>query len=153
MKIFERLNDLFDIPLDDLVNNYYDTNNSEITDYQDLLDLEDENGITDEQENLDNFEDELADETEQGDPDYQGVIRTVKGAYLVFKRQEADDSFTELWIMNVGKDMKRDFQIRRAILSGTDIDPQTQVSNDEKQQLESYSIGNIQFLKITGLEQ
>lgn len=155
MKLFEQLNDdILNIPLDDLeklINNNSEDDSTE--EYDDLIDYQDNDSV-DDIENFDNFEDEESESNiDNEDDNYQGVIRNVKGAYLVYKKRESDDSFTELWVMNVGRDMKRDFQIRRAILSGTDIDPKSQVSDDEHQQLESYSIGNVQFLKITGLEQ
>ncbi len=85
------------------------------------------------------------------DPDYQGSIRTVKGAYLVYKRQGDDGTFSELWIYNVGKDMKQESSIRRNILAGTDIPPNKERSPDGEQQVSSYSVGNIQYLEITGL--
>lgn len=90
---------------------------------------------------------------EEGDQDYQGNIRTVRGANLVFKRKTEDGNFEELWVYNVGNDMKRETQIRRAILSGTDIDPTSQQSNDGNQYAETSSMGNVQFLHIVGLPQ
>ena len=90
-------------------------------------------------------------EDQEPDPDFQGVIRTVKGANLVYKRQMPDDTFAELWIMNIGRDMKKESQIKRAILAGTDVDPQSQESPDGKQHMELYSVGNVQFCEITGL--
>lgn len=85
------------------------------------------------------------------DSDFQGVIRTVKGANLVYKRQNPDGTFTELWIQNIGKDMKRESEIRRAILAGTDIPPTKETSDDGSQTSELTTMGNVQFLKIDGL--
>lgn len=87
------------------------------------------------------------------DSDYQGDIRTVRGANLVFKRKTEDGNFEELWVYNVGNDMRRETQIRRAILSGTDIDPSSQSSKDGDQYAETSSMGNVQFLHIVGLPQ
>ena len=86
-------------------------------------------------------------------PDFQGEIRTVRGANLVFKRKTEDGNFEELWIFNVGKDIKRETQVRRAVLAGTDIDPGSQESKDGSQRAETTTTGNVQFLHITGLPQ
>lgn len=86
-------------------------------------------------------------------PDLQGKIRTVRGANLVFKRRADDGNFEELWIYNVGNDIKRETQIRRAVLAGTDIDPSAQESKDGSQRAETTTTGNVQFLHITGLPQ
>lgn len=86
-------------------------------------------------------------------PDFQGEIRTVKGGNLVFKRKNEDGNFDELWIYNVGNDIKRETRIRRAILAGTDIDPGKQESKDGTQRAETTTTGNVQFLHITGLPQ
>lgn len=87
------------------------------------------------------------------DPNYQGQIRSVTGANLVYKRQVQDGSYDELWIYSIGKDMVAEFAIRKAILSGTDIDPNTLDSDDGTQRAKSKSIGNIQFISISGLPQ
>jgi len=88
---------------------------------------------------------------QEQDDDYQGIIRTVKGAYLIYKRKQPDDTYEELWIYNVGKDLKQENQTRRAILAGTDIDPSTQDSNDSNEHAEASTLGNVQFLLITNL--
>lgn len=92
-------------------------------------------------------------EVPEEDADFQGEIRTVKGANLVYKRQMENGNFEELWVYNVGNDMKRETQIRRAILAGTDINPSTQESEDGNQYSETSSMGNIQFLHIIGMPQ
>lgn len=104
----------------------------------------------------DELDDSLGgDEEEQPeeDPNFQGVIRTVKGANLVYKRQMPDNTFTELWIMNVGNDMKKESQTKRAIIAGTDVDAQSQQSQDGKQNMELYTVGNVQFCELSGLPQ
>jgi hypothetical protein len=82
---------------------------------------------------------------------YQGNIRSVPGAFLVYKRQAEDSTYEELWIYNSGKDIKHEMKIRRAILAGTDISPQTGKSNDNKQTAKIVSLGNVQFLNIFGI--
>lgn len=86
------------------------------------------------------------------DPNFQGIIRTVKGANLVYKRESPDNTFTELWIYNVGKDMRQESQIKRAILAGTDLDPTNGASVDGKQNMDLFTLGNIQFLQINGIQ-
>lgn len=93
----------------------------------------------------------LGEEEQEEDPDFQGVIRTVTGANLVYKRKTEEGSYEELWVYNVGKSMKTEAKIRRSILAGTDIGPQDVSSEDGEQECETTSVGNVQFLKITGL--
>lgn len=90
-------------------------------------------------------------EQEEGDPDFQGVIRTVTGACLVYKRKTEEGTFEELWVLNVGKNMRNEVKTRRAILAGTDIPPQGVSSEDGTQEVETTTIGNAQFLRVTGL--
>ncbi len=88
---------------------------------------------------------------EEEDPNFQGNIRTVAGANLVYKRKEEDGNYEELWIYNVGNDIKKETQIRRAILAGTDIVPSQRESEDGTQRAETFTVGNVQYLKISGL--
>lgn len=90
-------------------------------------------------------------EQQEEDPDFQGVIRTVTGACLVYKRKTEDGTFEELWLFNIGKNMRNEVKIRRAILAGTDIGPQDIASEDGTQEVETTTVGNVQFLRITGL--
>lgn len=118
--------------------------------------LENENPQDHEDSELDmslNDENPQDHEDFEEDPNFQGVIRTVKGANLVYKRQMPDNTFSELWIMNIGNDMKKESQIKRGILAGTDIDAQSQQSQDGKQNMDLYSVGNVQFCELTGLPQ
>lgn len=120
-------------------------------------DLSLDGGLSDEE--MVSLGDEESIEGEDGEvapeenPDFQGEIRTVKGGNLVFKRKNEDGNFDELWIYNVGNDIKRETQIRRAILAGTDIDPGKQESKDGTQRADTTTTGNVQFLHITGLPQ
>ncbi len=106
---------------------------------------------TDDQMDAEDFTNDL--EAEEEHPDFQGEIRTVRGANLVYKRKTDEGNFEELWIYNVGNDIKRETQIRRAVLAGTDIDPSAQESADGSQRSETTTTGNVQFLHITGLPQ
>lgn len=104
-------------------------------------------------EGLDGEEDlEGEDKEEDKDPDFQGIIRTVTGACLVYKRKDDQNTYEELWVYNVGgRDIKPEMKIRSSILAGTDIDPKTQKSEDGEQTCETISVGNVQFLHIRGL--
>ena len=97
--------------------------------------------------------DEIDDETEENhtDEDFQGVIRTVKGANMVYKRSQDDGTFEELWLYNIGKDVKHNHSVKRAIIAGTDVEPEQMQSADGSQKMELYSVGNVQFLHIKGL--
>ena len=83
------------------------------------------------------------------DPNKQGVIRTVPGARLVFKK-DTGDGFEELWIYNIGE-IKDDFELRKAILAGTDIEYPSKTSEDGTQQYTTWAAGNAELLHITGL--
>ena len=92
------------------------------------------------------------DETEEwDDPDYQGVIRTIPDAHLVYKRQQEDGTFNELWQYNIGKDFRKELETRRAILAGTDIPVTKMASPDNNQTYELWTAGNCQLLNIRGL--
>jgi hypothetical protein len=121
-------------------------------DSQDSFDIDDDSGYSD--EDLNDTEQPLDDQDQEaGNPDLQGQIRSVTGAVLVYKRQNQDGTYNELWIYTVGKDVKSEFAIRRAILSGTDIDPNKQESDDGSQRANTSTVGNVQFIQITGLPQ
>jgi hypothetical protein len=94
-------------------------------------------------------------ETEKSEnPNRQGLIRTIKNAHLVYKRQTPDGTYNELWIYNIGNGKFRDeLVIRRAILAGTDIPPNKTKSPDGTQEYEVWTIGNAQLVQITGLQQ
>lgn len=90
-------------------------------------------------------------EDEGGDPNRAGVIRYVKDAHLVYKRRNDEGTFDELWIYNTSSDMKDELTIRRAILAGTDIGKNKTRSEDGNQNYTLSTLGNAQFLHITGL--
>jgi hypothetical protein len=87
----------------------------------------------------------------EGDPNRQGLVRTVKGAHLVFKRKNEEGTFDELWVFGTGGDMKNSLEVRRAILAGTDIPPRAIKSQDGSQSYTLTSLGNGQLLNIKGL--
>ena len=97
------------------------------------------------------FGDEEGNEPQEEDPDFQGDIRTVKGGDLVYKRKQEDGNYEELWIYNVGSDIRKETQIRKAILAGTDVVPQQRESEDGSQHCDTYTVGNVQYLRIFGL--
>lgn len=93
--------------------------------------------------------DEIADK-EEIDPSKAGLIRFVQGAHLVYKRQVEDGSYEELWIYPISKD-NSGHKIKKAIIAGTDIDIDSEQSEDGKQTCELWTAGNAQLLKIQGL--
>ena len=114
----------------------------------------------DNEENIDSIDDKNTerDETEaefkreeHKDRNRQGVIRTVKGAHLVFKRQSPDGTYEELWIYPVRDGLKRGLEIKKAILAGTDIPPDKMKSPDGSQTYTITTLGDAQLLHITGL--
>ncbi|PPD53435.1 MAG: hypothetical protein CTY12_04965 [Methylotenera sp.] len=85
------------------------------------------------------------------DPDKQGVVRNVKGAHLVYKRQGENGTYEELWIYNHGNNLTDSIQIRRGIISGTDIPINKTASPDGKQSFSVWTVGNAEMVQITGL--
>lgn len=124
------------------------------------LEYQDEEG-NDDQGEEEEFNDSLDDELDQEDEsesaenenaDFQGVIRTVPGACLVYKRKTENNTYKELWVYNAGgRDIKPEIKVRNSILAGTDIDPKTQRSPEGDQVCDTITVGNVQFLEITGL--
>jgi hypothetical protein len=84
------------------------------------------------------------------DPNRRGLIRTVKNAHLVYKRESEDGTFTELWVFNVD-DLKNEMEIRKAILAGTDIPTTKTESPDQKQEYTIWTSGNVEMINVTGL--
>lgn len=117
----------------------------------------DEDAPKDEELETDGLDDEagFGDEDEQEaeeDPNFQGTIRTVTGACLVYKRKEASNTYQELWVYSINsRNIKDENDIRNSILAGTDIDPNTQRSPEGEQTADTQSVGNVQYLHIKGL--
>jgi hypothetical protein len=103
-------------------------------------------------EDTDEKTDQVVDKATEN-PDKQGLIRSVPGARLVYKRESQDGTFEELWFYN-SKDMTSSMQIRQQILSsGTDIKGNNPASEDGKQFFTLWSSGNGELLNIKGLPQ
>src|SRR5574343_613042 len=83
-------------------------------------------------------------------PDKAGLIRKIKGAHLVYKRQMPDDTYEELWMYNIAKGIKDEQDIRSAILAGTDINEKNGNSQSGKQKFDLWTNNNVQLLHITG---
>lgn len=84
--------------------------------------------------------------------DRQGLIRKVDGAHLVYKRQDEEGTYEELWIYNVNpNDYQDSMNTRKAILAGTDIPPGQTESEDGSQMYDIWTAGNAELLKITGM--
>ncbi len=98
--------------------------------------------------NLSNNED--TDDTEF-DPERTGVLRTVDNAHLVYKRQDSDGRFEELWLYNIKATIGDELNIRRDILAGTDIPPKKTRSPDGTENYTLTTLGNAQYVHITGL--
>ena len=94
--------------------------------------------------------DDLAD-AQPEDPRYAGLIRTVPHAHLAYKKKMGDGSFEELWVYN-SPDAKTTFDVRRAILAGTDIPQGHMTTEDGSQEAEIWSRGNVEMMKISGLQ-
>ena len=78
--------------------------------------------------------------------------RFVKNAHLVYKRKTTEGLYEELWIYNIGKDSRmKEYDIRREILRGTDIEQRDTESEDGSQYYEIWTAGNAQMLHIVGL--
>jgi len=90
-------------------------------------------------------------EDKKENPDKQGVIRNIKNAHLIYKRQDVDGTYIELWAYDIQKGLQDEFNIRNAILNGTDIDHKTGSSPDNVQRYELWTSNNRQFMQITGL--
>lgn len=144
------IRDIPDLPDQDEDDNYQDYLLDDSDDLDDFNSYDSEDG--EEEFDIDN-PDELGDNENKEESDrYQGVIRQVAGAHLVFKRLQPDGSYSELWIFNVdSKDAEKTKRINNAIVSGTDIDPDELTSADGSQEAEYTTLGNIQMVEITGL--
>jgi hypothetical protein len=96
---------------------------------------------------------ELPDEGDatEGDPDKQGLIRRVPGAHLVYKRVGEEGTFEELWMYEIKKGLRDEYDIRDDIIAGTDIVKTQTQSQDGAQSYSMWTAGNMQLLKIIGL--
>lgn len=122
----------------------YSANNEDPADPQ--LDQPSELGLDDNQEL-----DQIADKSTE-DPNKAGLIRKVKGAHLVYKREQPDGRFEELWIFNSSDAVKQSMDIRSAIIAGTDIPVNKTSSPDGEQSYQLWTAGNAEILNIVGLQ-
>ena len=90
---------------------------------------------------------------DSGDPNRQGVIRTVPNAHLIYKRENEEGTYDELWVFNTSSKIADELEVRRNVLSGTDIPPRKTKSEDGNQHFTLTTMGNAQMLEITGLPQ
>ena len=91
-------------------------------------------------------------EEEQKDLNRQGLIRKVKNAHLIYKRENETDTYDELWVYRSGKDgIKSEIDIKNDIVSGTDIPVDGLKSDDGEQFYEIWHVGEVIFLKIFNL--
>lgn len=86
-------------------------------------------------------------------PRRQGMIRRVKGAHLVYKKQVDESEYEELWIFNTQNSLQDELKIKKAILAGTDIKSNKLTSDDGVQSYELVTLGNAQLLCVRGLPQ
>jgi hypothetical protein len=91
--------------------------------------------------------------TTSEDPDKQGAIRVIDHARLIYKRQNEEGTYDELWIYNIQSTVSDELDVRRDILAGTDISARRQTSDDGQQSYRLTTMGNAQILEITGLPQ
>lgn len=105
-----------------------------------------------EQDNDDYELDQIANNSTEN-PNKMGLIRSVKGAKLIYKRETEDGTYEELWCYTGGDRMKDDLKIRKAILAGTDIPPTKTTSPDGNQTYLVWAAGNAELLNIKGLPQ
>ena len=134
----------------------YASANNQLYGEQDRLDLDNDSDFSGEEDGNQSLDD-LDDASRIGDDqdeDRQGLIRTVPGAHLVYKRQQEDGTYEELWIYNIdpaGRGLKKAHTVRNAILAGTDIPVNKTESPDGTQSFDVWAIGNAEMLKICGL--
>ncbi len=117
-----------------------------------------DNELSGGEEMPDEMSDELGDEAggeaggeTEDDPNKQGMIRTVPGAHLIYKRSNTEGNFEELWIFHISPGVRDEMDIRREVLAGTDIHPEQTRSEDGSQNVEMWAAGNALLMKITGL--
>ena len=87
------------------------------------------------------------------DDDRRGIIRKIDNAHLIYKRRNSLGTFDELWVYNVSDNMKDSVEIKKNILSATDIPYRHMQSKDGSQKCMMHTMGNAQFLEITNLPQ
>lgn len=130
------------IPPEEVDNAETDDSDKEST--ADRMTVIKKDGSTSEQD-LESDNDEASDKS-----DKMGIIRKVKGAHLVFKRKNEDGKFNELWVYNLNN-YKDELNLKRDILSGTDIPQGKKKNKDGSQEYDIWTAGNVQMIFISGL--
>jgi hypothetical protein len=90
-------------------------------------------------------------DTKNKDPDKQGLIRKIDGAHLIYKRVNEDGTYNELWMYNVSRGNKNEYDIRSEILASTDIEQKSGVSASGNQKYILWTNNNVQMMQVTGL--
>jgi len=142
------LRELADFDRMDANKNKPQGNETQIPDQE--MDQQNDVGDVGQDQEQNDDQEQMAVASQNQDPDRQGLIRTVKGARLIFKRESEEGGFDELWIYNVGS-LKDGMKIRHAILAGTDIPPNATSSPDGTQEYDLWTAGNAELLHISGL--
>lgn len=94
--------------------------------------------------------DDLEADPENIDPNRQGIIRVVPNAHLVYKREQPDGFYEEMWIYNIDPHLNP-VELKNAILADTDIPTNATQSEDGSQSYSIWTCGNAQMLKVTGI--
>lgn len=130
-----------------------DARDREETDQDEPDDIENEHGIEDitDEHNGQDKDDQSDEEREPEDSDKQGLIRTVPGAHLIYKREGRNGTYTEMWMYEVGPNHRTEEKIRSALLDGTDIDQRLGSSINGEQSYEIWTCNDRQIMKISGL--
>lgn len=149
---------------DDNINDVDDPDHDELDDLDAELGLDDETDdvdgdpeddfssdvdINDDPDKHDDHE-PIPQDSEPEDPNKQGLIRNIKQAHLVYKRQNEAGTFEELWIYNVNN-LRDGLETRKRILAGTDIPVTKTSSPDGTETYKIWSVGNAELMLITGL--
>jgi len=103
----------------------------------------------DDEADVDGIATDIADGVSEN-PNRQGLIRVVKGAHLVYKRETENGTFDELWMYNIVS-LRDELKLKKMILAGTDIPPAQTQSDDGSQTYEIWSAGNAELILIRGL--
>lgn len=91
------------------------------------------------------------DKDENKNSDKQGLIRKIKGAHLVYKRINEDGTYDELWMYNISRGSRNEYEIRSEILANTDIEQKSGVSASGTQKYILWTNNNVQMMQVTGL--
>lgn len=83
----------------------------------------------------------------------QGVIRRVDKAHLIKKTKNDGGLFDELWVYNTTDNMRDSLNIKKEILSATDIAPNTNSSEDGSQKYSMHTMGDMTYIEIMNLPQ